>query len=144
MVEDRNRDMDYVPTELQRFEPTRRQRIFGEVKEKAQKCQDRTQLCAAIYPWILDLVREYKKLPISQHYMDSFQNELNDFKARLSIFLSGIPFITGPETKLLDIERIRNEALDSAVDTALEIAGTDVCKLSINLSAIMASFVKDL
>ena len=126
------------------IEPTRRQRIFGEVKEKAQKCKDRTQLCAAIYPWILDLVREYKNLPVSQRYMDSFQNELYHFKRALSIFLSGIPFIMGPESKLLDLDRIKNEALDSAADTALEIAREDVCQISINLSAIMAHFVKDL
>lgn len=126
------------------IEPTRRQRIFGEVKEKAQKCNDRTQLCAVIYPWILDLVREYNNLPVSTRNRDSFLNELNDFKRCLSIFLSGIPFIIGPESKPLDLDRLRNEALDSAVDTALAIAREDVCRIGINLSAIMANFVEDL
>lgn len=111
------------------IEPTRRQRIFGEVKEKAQKCKDTTQLCAAIYPWILALVHKYKDSPFSPRNMDSFQNELNDFKCSLSIFLS---------------DRLRNGALDSAVDTALEIAREDVCQISINLSAIMAHFVDEI
>lgn len=127
-----------------RIEPTRRQRIFAEVKEKAQKCKDTTQLCAAIYPWVLELVREYKDLPVSQRYMDSFRNELNDFKCSLSIFLSGIPFVIGSESKPLDLDRLRGEALGSAVDTAVEIASVDVYQMSINLSAIMAHFVEAL
>ena len=125
-------------------EPTRRQRIFDEVKEKAQKCNSRTQLCAVIYPWILDLVREYKDFPVSRRYTDSFQNELNHFQRGLSVYLSGIPFVIGPESKPLDLDRIRDEALDSAIYTALEIARKDVCQISIDLSAIMAHYVKGL
>lgn len=126
------------------IEPTRRQRIFDEVKEKAQKCKDRTQLCAAIYPWILDLEHEYEGFPVSQYCMDSFRNELYHFKRGLSIFLSGIPFVVGPGSKPLDIDRIRDDALDSAIEMAVDIANLEVHQISINLSAIMANFVEAL
>ena len=126
------------------IEPTKRQQIFDSVKDKAVKCADRTQLCAVIYPWILDLVHEYKVFPVSQRYMDSFQNELYQFKRNLSIFLSGIPFVVSPDSRPLDIERIRDEALEEAIEMAINIANIEVHQISINFSAIMASFVKDL
>lgn len=123
------------------IEPTKRQQIFDSVKEKAVKCADRTQLCAAIYPWILDLVHEYKNFPVSQRHMDSFCNELYHFKRDLSVFL---PFVIGPGSKPLDLERMRDEALDGAIEMAIGIANLEVYQISINLSAIMANFVKDL
>lgn len=126
------------------IEPTKRQQIFDSVKDKAVKCTNRTQLCAAIYPWILDLAHEYESFPVSQRYMDSFQNELYHFKRGLSIFLSGIPFVVGPGSKPLDIDRARDEALDTAIKMAIDIANLEVYQISINLSAIMANFVKDL
>lgn len=126
------------------IEPTKRQQIFAYVKDKAVKCADHTQLCAAIYPWILDLVQEYKNFPASQRHMDSFRGELYYFKRNLSIFLSGIPFVIGPGSKPLDLERIRDDALEAAIEMAVDIANLEVCQISIKLSAIMANFVKDL
>ena len=32
-----------------------RQQLFEAVKTKVVKCTDRTQLCAAIYPWVVDI-----------------------------------------------------------------------------------------
>lgn len=126
------------------IEPTKRQQLFDSVKDRAVKCTNRTELCAAIYPWILDLVHEYESFPVSQRYMDSFRNELYHFKRGLSIFLSGIPFVVGPGSKPLDIDRARDEALDTAIKMAIDIANLEVYQISINLSAIMAHFVKDL
>ena len=42
-----------------------RQQLFEAVKTKVVKCTDRTQLCAAIYPWVSHLVREYEDMPTS-------------------------------------------------------------------------------
>lgn len=125
-------------------EPTERQRIFGSVKDKAAKCMDRTQLCAVIYPWIRDLVYEYRHSPASQRYMDSFRGELYYFKRGLSIFLSGIPFCVDPGSEPLDLERIRDGALDAAISMAVDIANLEVNQISVNLSAIMARFVEAL
>lgn len=125
-------------------EPTKRRQIFDTVKDKAVKCVDHTELCAVIYPWILDLVQEYKSFPASRRHMDSFRGELCYFKRDLSIFLSGIPFVIDPGCKPLDLERMRDEALETAIEMAVDIANLEVYQISIKLSAIMANFVKDL
>ncbi len=56
-----------------------RQQLFEAVKPKAVKCTDRTQLCAAIYPWVSHLVREYANIPTIQYSVDSFRKEIYDF-----------------------------------------------------------------
>lgn len=68
-----------------------RQQLFEAVKTKAVKCTDRTQLCAAIYPWILNLVREYANIPTTQYSVDSFRKEIYDFHQALSVHLLAIP-----------------------------------------------------
>lgn len=126
------------------IEPTKRQQIFDTVKEKAVKCADRTQLCAAIYPWILDLVSEYKSKEDTRRARDSFRAEIYDFQRSLSVYVSAIPFIVDPGSKPLDLERIRDEALEAAIEMAINIASIEVYQCSIKLSAIMAHFVEDL
>lgn len=130
------------------IEPTKRQQLFETVKNKAAECVDMTHLCAAIYPWILDLVREYtgKSYTITQweRAADSFRADLYDFRQALSVYISTIPGVVSPDSRPLDIERIRNEALDAAISMAVEIARIESVQISIQLSAIMARFVKDL
>ena len=53
-----------------------RQQLFEAVKTKAVKCTDRTQLCAAIYPWVSHLVREYEDMPTTCYAVDSFREDL--------------------------------------------------------------------
>ena len=124
--------------------PTTRQQLFETVRNKAVKCADRTQLCAAIYPWILHLVREYAGKPNTRLAVDSFRMELYDFHRAMSAYLSVAPCIVSPDSQPLDIERIRSEALEAAIEMAVSIANLEVCQVSINLSAIMARFVEDL
>ena len=126
------------------LEPTKRQQIFDSVKDKAVKCADRTQLFAAIYPWALDLVSEYKSEEDTRRTRASFRAEIYDFQRALSVHLSAIPFIAGPGSKPLDLERIRDEALEAAIEMAINIASIEVHQISINFSAIMAHFVEDL
>ena len=127
------------------IEPTKRQQIFDSVKDKAVKCEDRTQLCAAIYPWVLDLVSEYASKEDTRRARDSFSAEIYDFQRALSAYISATPFIiVGPESKPLDVERIRDEALEAAIEMAINISSIEVHQISINLSAIMVNFVKDL
>lgn len=52
-----------------------RQQLFEAVKSKVVKCTDRTQLCAAIYPWILNFAREYANKPTTCYSVDSFRVE---------------------------------------------------------------------
>lgn len=127
------------------IEPTKRQQIFDSVKDKAVKCTNRTQLCAAIYPWILQLVSEYADDAATRLAIDSFNAEVYyDFHRALSVHLSAIPFVVGTDSCPLDLERIRDEALSAAIEMAVNIASLEVAQCSIDLSAIMASFVKDL
>ena len=123
---------------------TNRQQLFEAVKSKAVKCVDRTQLCAAIYPWILHLINEYADDPDTRLARDSFRAEIYNFHRALSVYISAIPSIVSPDSRPLDIERIRDEALEEAVEMAVNIAGLEVYQISINVSAIMAHFVKDL
>lgn len=126
------------------IEPTKRQQLFEAVKSKAVKCVNRTQLCAAIYPWILDLVNEYKNKEVTRRERSSFRAEIYDFHRALSVYISAIPFIVSPENRPLDLEHIRDEALGEAIEMAVNIAGLEVYQISINLSAIMARFVDNL
>lgn len=120
------------------------QQLFEAVRDKAVKCADRTQLCAAIYPWILHLVHEYADKQNTRHAVDSFRMELYDFHRAMSAYTSATPCIVSPDSHPLDIERIRSEALEAAIEMAVSIANLEVCQVSINLSAIMARFVEDL
>ena len=124
--------------------PTTRQQLFETARNKAVKCADRTQLCAAIYPWISHLVREYAGKPNTRLAVDSFEMELCDFRRAMSAYPSAIPCIVSPDSHPLDIERIRSEALEDAIEMAVSIANLETCQISINLSAIMAHFVEDL
>lgn len=126
------------------IEPTKRQQIFDSVKKKAVKCADRTQLCAVIYPWVLDLVSEFKSKEDTRRARDSFRAEIYDFHRALSVYISAIPFIVSPDTSPLDLERIRDEALEAAIEMAVDIASIEVHQISIKLSSIMARFVEEL
>lgn len=126
------------------LEPAKRQQLFEEIKNKAVKCADRTQLCAAIYPWVLHLVRKYVDQPNTRRAVDSFKAEIYDFQRALSVYLSAIPFVMSPDSRPLDLERIRDEALEAAIEMAIDIASIEVHQISINFSAIMAHFVEDL
>lgn len=126
------------------IEPTKQQQIFDSVKEKAVKCEDRTQLCAAIYPWIRYLVSEYADDPDTRLARDSFRAEIYDFHRALSVYISAIPFIVSPDSRPLDLERIRDEALEESIEMAVDIACLEVHQIGIKLSAIMARFVNDL
>lgn len=126
------------------IEPTKRQQLFEAVKNKAVKCTDRTQLCAAIYPWVLHLVREYADKQNTRRTVDSFKAEIYDFQRGLSVYLSAIPFVVSPASRPLDLERIRDEALDAAIEMAVRIANIEVSQCSIKLSAVMARFVEGL
>ena len=120
-----------------------RQQLFEEVKSKVVKCTDRTQLCAAIYPWVSHLVREYEDMPTTQYSVDSFRNEIYDFHQALSVHLLAIPRVVSgilPSS----LERIRYEALWAAIEMAISIANLEVDQFSIKLSDIMARFVEDL
>lgn len=68
-----------------------RQQLFEAVKTKAVKCTDRTQLCAAIYPWVSHLVREYANKPTTSYAVDSFRKEIYDFHQAMSVHLLAIP-----------------------------------------------------
>lgn len=68
-----------------------RQQLFEAVKTKVVKCTDRTQLCAAIYPWVSHLVREYEDMPTTQYSVNSFRKEIYDFHQALSVHLLAIP-----------------------------------------------------
>lgn len=124
--------------------PTTRQQLFEAVRNKAENCADITQLCAAIYPWILHLVREYADKPKTHLTVDSFRMEIYDFQRAMLAYPSAIPCIVSPGSRLLDIERIRSETLEGAIGIAVSIANIEACQIRINLSAIMAHFVEDL
>lgn len=124
--------------------PTKQQLLFEAVKNKAVKCADRTQLCAAIYPWILELIKGYVDKPYNRQSIDSFQAEIYDFKRAIAVYLSAIPLVISPATTPLDLERMRDEALDAAIEMAVNIANIEVHQCSIGLSVIMANFVADL
>ena len=120
-----------------------RQQLFEEVKSKVVKCTDRTQLCAAIYPWVSHFVREYEDMPTTQYSVDSFRKEIYDFHQALSVHLLAIPRVVSgilPSS----LERIRYEALWAAIEMAISIANLEVDQFSIKLSDIMARFVEDL
>lgn len=119
------------------------QQLFEAVRNKAVNCMDRTQLCAAIYPWILHLVREYAYEPNTRLAVDSFRMELYDFHRAMSAYPSAIPCIMSPDSRPLDIERIRSEALEAAIDMAVRVAEIELSQCSIKLSAIMAHFVEE-
>lgn len=123
--------------------PTKKQQLFGEVKNKVVKCADRTQLCAAIYPWVLHLVREYADKPTTRYAVESFRAGIYDLRG-LSVYLSAIPFMVGLEDKPLELKRIRDEALEAAIEMAVSIANLEVYQCSIKLSDVMARFVEDL
>lgn len=93
----------------------KRQQLFEAVKTKVVKCTDRTQLCAAIYPWVSHLVREYANTPTAQYSVDSFRKEIYDFHQALSVHLLAIPRVVSgifPSS----LERIRYEALWAAAE----------------------------
>ena len=120
-----------------------RQQLFEEVKSKVVKCTDRTQLCAAIYPWVSHFVREYEDMPTTQYSVDSFRKEIYDFHQALSVHLLAIPRVVSgilPSS----LERIRYEALWAAIEMAISIANLEVDQFSIKLSDIMTRFVEDL
>lgn len=120
-----------------------RQQLFEAVKTKVVKCTDRTQLCAAIYPWVSHLVREYANTPTTKYSVDSFRNEIYDFHQALSVHLLAIPRVVSgilPSS----LERIRYEALWAAIEMAISIANLEVDQFSIKLSDVMARFVEDL
>lgn len=128
--------------------PTPRQQLFEEVKNKAVKCTDRTQLFAAIYPWVLHLAREYAGKDYNilqwQRAADSFKADLYDFQQALSMYLSGISFVVSSDSSPADLKRIRDEALDSAIEMAVRVAEIELSQCGINLSVVMARFVEDL
>lgn len=124
--------------------PTKKQQLFEAVKNKAVKCSDRTQLLAAIYPWILYLAHEYVDKPNTRRTEDSFVAEIDDFQRALSVYLLAIPQVVSPDSHPLDLKRIRDEALDEAVNMAVNIAYLEVHQCSIKLSNIMARFVDNL
>lgn len=120
-----------------------RQQLFEAVKTKVVKCTDRTQLCAAIYPWVSHLVREYANMPTTQYSVDSFRKEIYDFHQTMSVHLLAIPRVVSgifPSS----LERIRYEALWAAMEMAISIANLEVDQFSIKLSDVMARFVEDL
>ena len=120
-----------------------RQQLFEEVKSKVVKCTDRTQLCAAIYPWVSHLVREYEDMPITKYSVDSFRKEIYDFHQAMSVHLLAIPRVVSgifPSS----LERIRYEALWAAIEMAISVANLEVDQFSIKLSDVMAHFVEDL
>ena len=91
-----------------------RQQLFEAVKSKVVKCTDRTQLCAAIYPWILNFAREYANKPTTCYSVDSFRKEIYDFHHAMSVHLLAIPRVVSgifPSS----LERIRYEALWAAI-----------------------------
>lgn len=126
------------------LDPTTRQQLFDKVRSKAMKCADRTQLCAAVYPWILHLVHEYADKQNTSLAESSFRMELYDFHRAMSAYPSAIPCIVSPDSHPLDVECIRSEALEDAIEMAVSIANLEACQISVNLSAIMARFVEDL
>lgn len=121
-----------------------RQQLFAAVKNKAVKCTGRTRLCAAIYPWVLHLVREYADKPTTRYAVDSFREELYDFHQALSVHLSAMPQVVSPDSCPSDLKRIRDEALEASIEMAVSIANLEVDQFSIKLSDIMARFVEDL
>lgn len=125
-------------------QPTAQQQLFEAVKNKALKCADRTQLFAAIYPWVLHLVREYADKPATRYAVDALRMELYDFHRAISASLLAIPQAVSPDSDPLDLKRIRDEALDAAIEMAVDIANLEVNQVSVNLSAIMARFVEAL
>lgn len=87
-----------------------RQQLFEAVKTKAVKCTDRTQLCAAIYPLVSHLVREYANIPTIQYSVDSFRKEIYDFHQAMSVHLLAIPRVVSGISPY-SLERIRYEAV---------------------------------
>lgn len=125
-------------------QPTAQQKLFEAVKSKAVKCSEGTQLCAAVYPWVLHLVREYADKPATRYAVDALRMELYDFHRAISASLLAVPQVVSPDSDPLDLKRIRDEALDAAIEMAVNIANLEVNQISIHLSAIMARFVEAL
>lgn len=123
---------------------TEQQKLFETIKNKVKNCRDRTQLCATIYPWVLYLFHKYAGRERTRWTEDSFWNEIYDFKCSLSVYLLAIPLVISPAARPLDLEHMRNEALNAAVEMAVCIANIEVQQCSIKLSAIMSDFVKNL
>lgn len=122
------------------FAPTTRQRLFEAVKNKAVKCTDRTQLFAAIYPYILYVVCEYTDNAYNitqwQRAADSFRADLYGFRQALSSYVSAaIP---------PDRECLRNDILNVIIDMAVAVARVDSAGSCVQLSPIMARYVDDL
>lgn len=121
-----------------------RQQLFEAVKTKAVKCSDRTQLCAAIYPWVSHLVREYANKPTTRYAVESFRKELYDFHRAMSVHLLAIPQVVSPDSNPLDLKRIRDDALEASIEMAGSLENLEVDQFSIKLSDVMACFVEDL
>lgn len=121
----------------------RRQRIFDEVKEKAQNCKDIAQLCAAIYPWIYDITREFRENYDGSRSADSYFNEVNDFKRALAIYISGVPFMNSTCRKFISISAAAEYAINQAVEFDIWLVHASLSD-GVEMSAIMANFVKDL
>lgn len=122
------------------FAPTHRQQLFEEVKNKAVKCTNLTQLCAAIYPYILHVVCEYTGRGYNilewQRAADCFKSELYGFRQALSVYVRAAIPLMAPS--------IRNDILDEVIDVTVDVARIETAQNCVKLSAIMARFVEDL
>lgn len=104
-----------------------------------RRCYDTTSLCAAIYPFIREIVREYLDKYDSPRERDSFRQEIEQFISSVEKIVS-IPIVTTLLPFDVEYKRIRLNAIRVAVEMAIWIAEGDVQQVQVNILHIMETF----
>lgn len=104
------------------------------------RCYDATSLCAAIYPFIRELMHEYFNKLDSPRERDSFRQEIEQLISSLEKIV-GIPAVTLLPPCAADYAQIRLNAIRAAVEMAVCIAESDVQQARVSIRRIMETFV---
>lgn len=110
-------------------------------EETIRKSSDTTSLCAAIYPFIRDVVAVYNGKPDSKKSRDSFRYEIDHLIDALERIVS-IPYVSFEVEGLNNAKLARLEIIQAAVEMAVYIADYDIHQVRVNMRAIMAGFIK--
>lgn len=110
-------------------------------EETIRKASDSTSLCAAIYPFIRDIVSTYNGKLDTKKSRDSFRNEIDHLIDTLEQIVS-IPYISFEVEGLNKAKLARLELIQAAVEMAVYIADYDIHQVCVNMRAIMAGFIK--
>ena len=131
------------------MEKERFERIIESLREKPvlldcetiEKASDAASLCAAVYPFIRDLVSRYVDKLDTQRTRYSFRNELDHLIDALERIVS-IPYVSFEVQGLNNAKLATLEMIQAAVEFAVYIAEYDVQQVHVNMRAIMANFTK--